>query len=280
MVIGSLVSQVADEVADQRGDHDDRAAHGRRAALGLVRRRALLPDQLAVAAPAQHPDGQRRAEQRQHQATPAVTRMVFTRGRLPGQVQLPGQGQRHALQADRVRRLDQHHVTGPRPDGRPRRPPRPRRAPAAARRARTASALAPARIGAASSPTTISPARPAAAAAGPPARAARSAWSPSSVIWPSTANARPPRAIAARRRQRRPHRLRVGVVGVVDDGDPVRAPGDLHPPPAPGHRRGQPGRDGGQRHAELAGQRGGGQRVADVVLAVQPQLDRRRAVPR
>ena len=56
-------------------------------------------------------------------------------------------------------------------------------------------------------------------------------------MTPSTANVRPPCAAADRgeRLQRGAHRLRVGVVGVVDHDGAVGALGQLHPPPA--HRR-------------------------------------------
>ena len=40
---------VRDEIAEQDRGDDDRAAHGRRAALGVVGGRAVVADQLAVA---------------------------------------------------------------------------------------------------------------------------------------------------------------------------------------------------------------------------------------
>jgi len=58
---------VPDEVPDHRGEDDDRPAHGGRAPLGDVRRRALFPDQLAVSAPGEDLDRQRGAQQRQQQ---------------------------------------------------------------------------------------------------------------------------------------------------------------------------------------------------------------------
>src|SRR6266849_119534 len=61
----SIRTSRPDAEADQRGDHDDSAAHGRRAPLGGVRGRALLPDQLAVAAPGEDLDRQRGTEERE-----------------------------------------------------------------------------------------------------------------------------------------------------------------------------------------------------------------------
>src|SRR5690606_30297417 len=49
-----------------RADDDD-TAHRGRAALGEVRRRAVLPDELAVVAAHEEPDEQRRAQQRDEQ---------------------------------------------------------------------------------------------------------------------------------------------------------------------------------------------------------------------
>src|SRR5262249_59729623 len=59
------------------------------------------------------------------------------------------------------------------------------------------SALAPVSIGAAFSPTTMTPATPARAASPPASSCRRRDSSPSSFIAPSTARARPPRAIVA-----------------------------------------------------------------------------------
>ena len=72
------------------------------------------------------------------------------------------------------------------------------------------------------------------------------------------------------------HRVGVGVVGVVDDGDPVRALVDLHPPPA--GRVGVRQRLRDRVEVETALERGGddGERVADVVRAGEPQRDLRR----
>ena len=79
------------------------------------------------------------------------------------------------------------------------------------------------------------------------------ASSPSSAISPSTAQLRAFRRTLARhpgqRLQAGAHRVRVGVVGVVDDGDAVGAGADLHPVP---RRRAR----GGQRRGHLlAGRR-------------------------
>src|SRR6185437_12092882 len=70
---GDLVTgqQVPDHVADQRREHDHRAAHGRSTALGRVRGRSFLAYQLAVSAPGEQLDRQRRAEQGKDQGHPS-----------------------------------------------------------------------------------------------------------------------------------------------------------------------------------------------------------------
>ena len=64
---GVAGDHVADQVAGQRRDDDHRAAHGRSAPLGQVPGRAVGPDLLAVAAPAERLDRQGGAEQRDEQ---------------------------------------------------------------------------------------------------------------------------------------------------------------------------------------------------------------------
>src|SRR5580698_5505449 len=177
---------MADEVAGQRRGDDHRAAHSRRAALGQVPGRAQLrPDLLAVTALGEELDGHRGAEQREEQrdgcgqqdgphrsasspasivATPSrwAARDAFTRTTSPGfnwfarasSAAAPSGTASASPVQDRTRR-------------------------------------APARIGAASSPTAISPASSARAASSP-----MSSWlardvSPSSAMWPRTANPRP-----------------------------------------------------------------------------------------
>ena len=160
-----------------------------------VRGRALLPDRLAVAAPGEDPDRQRRAEQRQHHRDAGRDE-----DGLHGALLL-----RRSARARRVCRptardaLTSTTSPGREPVGRARPPRPPRRAPAAARRARTArpwprpgSARPPRR------PRSARPGRPARPAR-PPARAVPRACAPSSVMWPSTANAR---AAAGHRGQR------------------------------------------------------------------------------
>ena len=83
----------------------------------------------------------------------------------------------------------------------------------------------------------------------------------------------PPARHRRQRRQRGPHRVGVGVVGVVDDGDPVGALDHLHPPPAARHGGAQRGGQSGRGGPQLERDGGGGQRVGDVVLAVQRQGD-------
>ena len=74
--------------------------------------------------------------------------------------------------------------------------------------------------------------RPASAAARPTSRCASSASAPSSFISPSTATVRRERRrpIAVERLDRGRHGRGVGVVGVVDDDQPVGALVHLHPP--------------------------------------------------
>jgi hypothetical protein len=71
------------------------------------------------------------------------------------------------------------------------------------------------------------------------------------------------------------HGFGAGVEGVVDDGHPVGPGEDLHPAPGGQLRAGQALDDAGERHACGEGDRGGGERVGDVVAAVDGQPDRR-----
>ena len=88
--------------------------------------------------------------------------------------------------------------------------------------------------------------RRAARPAPPTSACAAAAPSPSSAIGPSTAQRRarprPPVLQRIAQRERGAHRLRVGVVRVVDHGHAVRPLGDLHPPPrdAAAPRRARP----------------------------------------
>lgn len=86
----------------------------------------------------------------------------------------------------------------------------------------------------------------------------------------------PAAALARHRRQglqAGPHRLGVGVEGVVEDRDAVGAGDDLHAPRGPPFERRQPRGDRRRGRAQFEGDRRGGQRVADVVLAVQRERD-------
>src|SRR5262252_9220895 len=182
---------VPDEVPDHRGDDDNRPAHGGRAPLGDVRRRALFPDQLPVSAPGEDLDRQRGAQQRQHQRDPASHEDGLHLAASPVRAR-----------ATRSRPIVRDALTSTTSPG-------PRRFPSAATALPASgtlislprqdrSALAPVSIGAAFSPTTMSPATPARAAS-PPASSCRCRdSSPSSFIGPSTANARRPRATVAK----------------------------------------------------------------------------------
>ena len=74
-----------------------------------------------------------------------------------------------------------------------------------------------------------------------------------------------------------PHRLGVGVVGVVHHDHAVRTLGDLHPPPRDGPGLFQSLHHPVQVGTQLQRHRRGGQRVADLVLAVHRQAHRGRA---
>ena len=229
--------QLRREVADHRGRDDDDAAHGGRAALGVVGGRAVVADLLAVAAPAQHLDRVARADQRDQQretateqdrshavlpSVPPGRRPAVLRRRLPSAAPRdaftrttsaaetfspqPGQCLVTPRRDDRLTRRATHR-------GHPRARPRP-------------------------TVTSTSTPRPRGEAADPRVRA-RAASAPSSNISPSTATVRRPDAPAddLQRLQRGLHRLGVGVVGVVDDDRAVGALADLHPPAAGRARR-------------------------------------------
>ena len=68
---GVAGDQGGEEVGEHRGQHDHQAAHGRRAALGVVRGRSVVADQLAVAAVGEDRDRVAGADQgeQQRQAT-------------------------------------------------------------------------------------------------------------------------------------------------------------------------------------------------------------------
>ena len=192
---------VADQVPDQRRDDDHRAAHGRRAALGQVPGRAVRPDLLAVAALGERLDRQRGAEQRDEHRDGGRQQDGFHRSASPQQYsrrRLPGAAARDAFTSTTSPGLSRSASTS-----------------SAAAPSATATASpchdrtrrAPASIGAASSPTATSPASP----DPQPARRTRptSSWlgrevSPSSAMWPSTANARPSRGQVRAARRARP----------------------------------------------------------------------------
>src|SRR5215470_13371916 len=180
------------DVADQGGDDDDGAAHGWGAALGGVCGRAFLADQLAIAAAAEDPDRQWRAEQgqdqrhpcrhdnRPHRATSAAAsasatvcrpaaRDALTKTTSPGRSRSPSAASAAA------------------PSGTPISSP-----------VKSVMALAPISLGAATTPTAISPASPLRAAAMPACSWNSLDRSPSSAIRPSTAYARRPSAITRR----------------------------------------------------------------------------------
>ncbi len=72
--------QVTDGVPGQRGQDDHPTAHGRRPSLGVVRGGAVVADQLAVALADEQPDGQRGAQQGEHQRGGAGEQHALHRG--------------------------------------------------------------------------------------------------------------------------------------------------------------------------------------------------------
>src|SRR6266542_197757 len=177
---------VPDKVTNERRDYDHRAAHGWRTPLARVSGWSLFPDQLAIAMQAEDPNGQRCADQREHErdrgrdedglhrATSSASSAFATRSSPATRDALirttsPG-ASRSAISSAAVSA-----------SGTCTRSPR-----------QAASAFAPASIGRASSPTTIRPATPFRAASPPASSCAALDASPSSAIWPSTANARWP----------------------------------------------------------------------------------------
>src|SRR6266536_2562883 len=145
---------VPDKVTNERRDYDHRAAHGWRTPLARVSGWSLFPDQLAIAMQAEDPNGQRCADQREHErdrgrdedglhrATSSASSAFATRSspaRRDALIRTTSPGaSRSAISSAAVSASGT--CTGS-----------PRQA---------ASAFAPASIGRASSPTTIRPATP------------------------------------------------------------------------------------------------------------------------
>ena len=103
--------QVGAEVADPDPGEDRHAAHRRRAALGLVARRAVLADLLAEALPGEQPDQVRGEQDRHRQRDADGDEDLPHRGGDP----VTSRGQRVSASAPRpggLGRLDQHDVTG------------------------------------------------------------------------------------------------------------------------------------------------------------------------
>ena len=191
------------------------AAHGRGAALGGVLGRAVLPDLLAVAALCEEPDGQRRAEQRQHHAR-RPRRRGWSSQRLPPR-SAPA---RRAAGSPQREALTRTTSPGPEPVLDRGRPPRRTSGTCSSSPRQAGSALAPASIGAASSPTTISPVRPAPRRPAPTCSCSSVRLAAQLAHRPEHGERAPPRAIDGQRRQRRPDGLGVSVVGVVDTVTP------------------------------------------------------------
>ena len=203
---------------------------------------------------------------------PAAMRTDFTR-RLRGALGAEQVGREH-LQPVGAAGLDQDDVARARAA-----------APAAARAAARSgtctdsspatrpAADAPSAMPTASGPTATTRSTPAAAASRPSRSCSAAASGPSSPMAPRTAIRR--RAgQPGQRGQGGAHRLGVGVVGVVDDGDAVGAPGDLHAPAAARAGGRQRRGDVGRRHARRERGAGRRQRVGHLVLAHDLQRHR------
>src|SRR6478735_1799490 len=181
--------QLGREVADDGGQHDDRAAHGRRTALDVVGGRTVVADRLPESLPREEPDRVARAEQGDQQgessseqdgshvvvpslplpvrrssaiSSSAAPRDAFTRTTSAAETLCRSQSTASSRPAVVM-------VTPP---------------PAAPRKPREMSV--------ASSPTASSTSTPTRAAYSPTPWWAAAAPSPSSSIWPSTATVRRP----------------------------------------------------------------------------------------
>src|SRR6201996_2498989 len=189
---------VTDEVADQGGDDHHGAAHGRRAPLVGVPGRPFLADGLPVPVPGEHPDGDGRAEQGHRHGHRGGDQkglhwaVSFSLAERPA-----GWDSRSAATVSSpAAREALTSTTSPGAS-------RARNAATAAGIVGTAMASpgqpevasAPSRMGSASFPTTIRPVTPVPAACAPASRWLSRASSPSSAMWPSTANDRRPRAM-------------------------------------------------------------------------------------
>ena len=224
-----------DQVADPHRDDDRRAAHGRRAALLLVVLRAVLADLLAEALLGEHPDQVRGEQDRR----PRARRSPRSGSSSPGGCRscrcIAGDlGRRSGRSATRSRPADRDALTsttspvrqlvaqdvdsglddaGTSSDSPPHDPSRwaPRCRARAPVRPPTAAPVAP------PGPcTTISRSMPSRTTSRPISSCAAFVSGPSSAISPSTAQVPPAAADGGQRPQRGLHRVRVGVVGVVD----------------------------------------------------------------
>ena len=144
--------EVGDGVAEHGGGDDDDPAHGGRAALGEVRRRAVLADELPVVLLHEQPDEQRGAQQREHERDGARDEDGHHAGITPSAAALRQQRVGQAPDARAVRALEQDGVTGPQHGRRGARGRRRRRGPRGPRCAPPAP-RAPAASGAVPAPT-------------------------------------------------------------------------------------------------------------------------------
>ena len=107
-------TRCADEVAEDRADDEDDAAHRGRAALDVVGLRPVVADELAPAEPREQPDEQRRQEQRESERrTPPAIEEGDHANHSPQSVA-------QEAQAGRLRRLHEHDVARARSSSRSR----------------------------------------------------------------------------------------------------------------------------------------------------------------
>ena len=282
---------VAADVGDQHRRDDHQAAHRGGAALDVVGGRTVVADQLAVAPLDQHGDGQPSAEQGAEQGQAARENDRLHALPSPCSSLGPLAGVAGAAAARAVAT-----VSKAKPREALTRTTSPGASPADTRRTASSRSVAtstltpvpvasaPALSSSAKTPIATNRLIPWRAAYAPSARCSAGAEEPSSSMSPRTAQPTAPLAgalpdHAGHGVQSGAHRLRVGVVGIVDDQDPVRPLRELHPPSGPRPGRREPRHDRVRRRPERSGHGDRRDGVRHLVPAGQPQPDPNRLAP-
>ena len=224
--------QVGGEVADDRGADDHRPAHRGRALLGQVALGTVVADLLAQALPAERADRQRGEQDRDDQADAGRDEdrsHVIPASPRPGGAASPAVS-RKQFEAVGATGLDEDDVAGAEPlagaaRGRRRGPARAPTPLLAARRRR------PVRNAYRIGPDGHEQVDPSGGRVAPQPLVFLRGTGAQLGHAPEDGDPPLPRH-PGQRGQRGPHRLGVGVVRVVDHGDAVGPPVDLHPPPA------------------------------------------------